>query len=102
MELLAEALGKGRMVAHWRRGLRSRSPFTPLIMVSVRARTQRCRCWRRTVLRSLADNVVTTSGKIELYKSKPEIVISSPAPDCQTVKRNFGTEQFQGTAVLEA
>ena len=30
-------------------------------------------------LRSLADNVVTVSGKIELYKGKPEIVISSPA-----------------------
>ena len=30
-------------------------------------------------LRSLADNVVTISGKIELYKAKPEIVISSAA-----------------------
>ena len=30
-------------------------------------------------LRSLADNVVTISGKIELYKGKPEIVISSAA-----------------------
>ena len=30
-------------------------------------------------LRSLADNVVTISGKIELYKGKPEVVISSPS-----------------------
>ena len=30
-------------------------------------------------LRSLADNAVTVSGKIELYKGKPEIVISSAA-----------------------
>jgi hypothetical protein len=30
-------------------------------------------------LRSLADNPVTITGKIELYKGRPEIVISSPA-----------------------
>jgi len=30
-------------------------------------------------LRSLADHVITISGKVELYKGKPEIVISSPA-----------------------
>ena len=29
--------------------------------------------------RSLTDNAVTISGKIELYKGKPEIVISSAA-----------------------
>jgi hypothetical protein len=31
------------------------------------------------VLRSLADSQVTLTGKIELYKGKLEIVISSPA-----------------------
>jgi DNA/RNA endonuclease YhcR with UshA esterase domain len=30
-------------------------------------------------LESLADNPVTVTGKIELYKGRPEIVISSPA-----------------------
>jgi DNA/RNA endonuclease YhcR with UshA esterase domain len=30
-------------------------------------------------LRSLADNVLTISGKIELYKGKPEVMISSPS-----------------------
>jgi hypothetical protein len=30
-------------------------------------------------LQSLADNPVTITGKIELYKGRPEIVISSPA-----------------------
>ena len=30
-------------------------------------------------LRSLADNPVTITGKVELYKGRPEIVISSPS-----------------------
>jgi hypothetical protein len=31
------------------------------------------------VLKSLTGNPVTVTGKIELYKGRPEIVISSPA-----------------------
>ena len=33
----------------------------------------------RANLQSLADNAVTINGEIELYKGKPEIVISSAA-----------------------
>jgi hypothetical protein len=41
----------------------------------------------RKFLESLAGNPVTITGRIELYKGCPEIVIFIPSADCQRVSK---------------